>query len=61
MQETFAANAYEIRALFPLADNDGRPFDRDVWGWWQDEMTNLEFAICIHAYRNRAGGLARSD
>jgi hypothetical protein len=40
-----AFNAYEVKALFPLADNDGLPFEEDVWGWWRDEMTKLQLAF----------------
>jgi hypothetical protein len=40
-----ACNAFEVRALFPLADNDGRPFGEDKWHWWWDEMLRLSFAF----------------
>jgi hypothetical protein len=34
-------NALKVTLLFPLFDNDGNPFEEEVWDWWLDEMTNL--------------------
>ncbi len=34
-------NAFRVHLLFPLADNEGEPFDQDVWAWWRDQMTTL--------------------
>jgi len=41
----YACNAYRVTVFFPLADNDGHPFERDIWNWWRDEITKLRFAF----------------
>ena len=33
------SESLKVNLLFPLEDNDGEPFDEDVWGWWRSEMT----------------------
>ncbi len=40
-----ACNAFKVTVLFPLADNDGRPFDSEIWRWWRDEMMQLQLAF----------------
>jgi hypothetical protein len=34
-------NAIKVTLLFPLLDNDGEPFDRETWSWFQDELVRL--------------------
>lgn len=31
----------KVTMLFPLFDNEGDPFDRDTWSWFQDELIRL--------------------
>lgn len=31
----------KVTLFFPLQDNDGDPFDENVWRWWQREMQRL--------------------
>jgi len=35
-------NRIKVTRLFPLFDNDGNPFDRENWRWWQREMKKLD-------------------
>ena len=35
------ANAIKATLLFPLLDNDGDPFDRETWSWFQDQLVGL--------------------
>jgi hypothetical protein len=35
-------NRIKVTLLFPLFDNDGNPFDRETWRWWQREMKKLD-------------------
>jgi hypothetical protein len=34
-------NRIKVNLLFPLIDNDGKPFDESVWGWWRIELTKI--------------------
>lgn len=36
-----SANAIKVTLLFPLFDNEGEPFDRETWSWFQDELVRL--------------------
>lgn len=36
-----ASEAYKVTLLFPLRDNDGKEFEREVWDWWLSEITRL--------------------
>lgn len=36
-----AVNAIKVNLLFPLSDNDGKPFSADIWNWWFLEMARL--------------------
>lgn len=40
---TYAENAFKVVALFPKTNNDGMPFDKDVWSWWRDRLIMLQF------------------
>ncbi|MHB2018635.1 MAG: hypothetical protein ACYCW6_16935 [Candidatus Xenobia bacterium] len=37
--------ALKVTMLFPLADNEGKAFDHNVWDWWLDEIA-LRFDAC---------------
>lgn len=47
--------------LFPLLDNDGEPFDIEVWRWWQRELQRLgdytEFGTADGIFRGQATGI----
>ena len=32
---------YQVTLLFPLRDNDGKPFEEEVWRWWLQKITQL--------------------
>jgi hypothetical protein len=32
-------NAYKLTLFFPLSDNDGVEFQKEVWDWWFGEIT----------------------
>jgi hypothetical protein len=32
---------YKVTVLLPLSDNEGQPFDKETWGWWNDQLTSL--------------------
>lgn len=34
-------NAYKVTLFFPLKDNDGGEFEKEVWDWWTDEITRI--------------------
>ena len=34
-------HSFKVTLLFPLHDNDGNPFEEEVWRWWMREMTRL--------------------
>ena len=34
-------DSFKVTLLFPLRDNDGNPFDQEIWGWWWDQITRL--------------------
>ncbi|MBI1939912.1 MAG: hypothetical protein HYS33_00230 [Acidobacteria bacterium] len=34
-------NRIKVNLLFPLFDNDGKPFDESVWDWWLSELTRI--------------------
>jgi hypothetical protein len=34
-------NRIKVNLLFPLFDNDGKPFDEIVWDWWRSELTRI--------------------
>jgi hypothetical protein len=34
-------DSFKVTLLFPLRDNDGNPFDQEVWRWWWDQITRL--------------------
>lgn len=36
-------NAFKITLFFPLSDNEGNPFEVEVWSWWRDRITILVF------------------
>ncbi len=35
-------NAIKVTLFFPLFDEDGNPFDRETWRWWQRDMKKLD-------------------
>ncbi|MEW6368850.1 MAG: hypothetical protein AB1714_29830 [Acidobacteriota bacterium] len=35
------ADAIEVNLMFPCADNDGAPFEEDVWEWQKDHLRVL--------------------
>lgn len=34
-------NRIKVTMLFPLRDNDGRPFDEETWNWWMDKVLEV--------------------
>ena len=32
---------FKTTMFFPLSDNEGNPFQEEVWEWWRDELTRL--------------------
>jgi hypothetical protein len=37
----YKPNAFKVTLMFPMRDNEGRPFPTSVWRWWRVEMTRL--------------------
>ncbi|MBI3273168.1 MAG: hypothetical protein HYZ53_29530 [Planctomycetes bacterium] len=31
----------KVTLMFPIRDNDGKPFPLSTWRWWRDEMTRI--------------------
>jgi len=31
----------KVTVLIPLTDNEGEPFDLQIWNWWNHRLTSL--------------------
>ncbi len=37
----YEPNAFKVTLIFPLRDNEGRPFPESVWQWWNSEIARV--------------------
>lgn len=43
-----ATTRLKITLLIPLTDNEGDPFDLEIWSWWSDQLTSLVSGFTDH-------------
>ncbi len=34
-------NGWKVTMLFPLQDDEGKPFSEEIWRWWRTEIRRL--------------------